>query len=138
MKRLLLSALLVALFAREGLAGERFEPGLWRSTATVEGRGSQTTGPRCVTTEEGRSMNGSADSIRTALASDPAWRGCEIRDVRAEGAAVDFVAACTGETVTTSRTIYAGTSYEGTIRVTVAGSPAMTMTVKGERTGACP
>lgn len=79
-------------------------------------------------------MNGSADAIQGALESDPAWKGCKIRDVKAEGMSV----ACAGDMVTASQTTYDGSSYEGTIRVTMAGSPLLAMTIKGKRVGSCP
>lgn len=138
MKKIFAIAALACLSMGAGHAAERFEPGSWLSTSIVGGRKTGTNGPRCVTAQEARSMNGTADTIRVALESDPAWKGCKIRDVKAEGTGVAFTAACAGEVVTTSQTTYAGSSYEGTIRVAVAGSPILAMTIKGERVGSCP
>lgn len=137
MKLRLTLTLLATLFAGATQAADRFEPGSWLSTSGGGGRMPQTNGPRCVTVQEARSMNGSADAIRTALEADPAWQGCRIGDVRAEGMSVIFTATCPGEIVTTSQTLYAGSSYEGTIRVTAAGAPMLAMTIKGKRTGPC-
>ena len=138
MKTRLILTVLAMPFAGAAHAAERFEPGSWRSTSSSGTNRSQTNGPRCVTAQEARSMNGTADTIRTALEADPAWTGCRIGDVRAEGMSVAFTATCPGDIVTTSQTRYAGSSYEGTIRVTASGSPMVAMTIRGERTGPCP
>lgn len=138
MKRVVFAGLLCLSLVQGADAGERFEPGLWRSTAVVGGGTGRVTGPRCVTAREAQSMNGSAAVIGALLAAEPDWQGCTIRDVRAEGMQVDFTAVCADSVVTTSQTTYRGSSYEGTIGVTRAGSPVMAMSIKGERLGACP
>lgn len=137
MQRIFISALL-CLSIESARAGERFEPGMWQSTSFVSGRKAGITGPRCVTAQEAQSMNGPVDSIRKALEADPAWRGCSIRDLRADAMRIDFTAACADAIVTTSQTTYRGSSYEGTISVTSAGTPTLAMSIKGERTGSCP
>lgn len=132
------AAFFFCLLAQGAYAGERFEPGLWQSTAFIGGRKGQATGPRCVTAREAQSMNGSASAIRKVLEVDPAWQGCAIGEVRAEEMQVDFTAICAGTVVTRSRTTYRGTSYEGTITVTRPEAPALAMSIKGERIGSCP
>lgn len=119
-------------------AGERFEPGLWRSTAIIGGQKGRETGPRCVAASEAQSMNGSASAIRKLLEADPAWQGCAIGEVHEDEMRVDFSAVCAGAVVTTSRTTYRGSSYEGTITVTSPQAPALAMSIKGERIGSCP
>ncbi|MGO4403420.1 DUF3617 domain-containing protein [Bosea sp. RAF48] len=132
------AAFSLLLLVQGAYAGERFEPGLWQSTAFIGGKKGRVTGPRCVTTQEAQSMNGSASAIRKVLEVDPAWQGCAIGEVRTEGMQVDFTATCAGAVVTTSRTTYRGSSYEGTITVTRPETPALAMSIRGERVGACP
>ncbi len=131
-------ALFLGFLVQSASAGERFEAGSWQSSVIVDGKKGRITGPRCVAAQEAQSMNGSAATIRKVLEQDPAWQGCAIGEVQAEGMQVDFKATCAGAIVTTSRTTYRGSSYEGTITVTGPQSPALAMSIKGERTGACP
>ncbi|GAU80328.1 hypothetical protein BIWAKO_00214 [Bosea sp. BIWAKO-01] len=133
----LLPAALLALGCQGAQAADRFEPGLWRSSALIDGKTERRTGPRCVTDKEAQTMNGSAASIRGALEASPDWKACSIRDVRADGDSVAFSAVC-ADAVTTSQTRYQPSSYSGTITVTQPGAPTMTMSIKGERVGSCP
>lgn len=133
----LLPAALLALGCQGVQAADRFAPGLWRSSALIDGQAERRTGPRCVTAEEAQTMNGPAASIREALEASPDWKACRIRDVRADGDSVAFSAVC-ADAVTTSQTRYQPSSYSGTITVTQPGAPTLTMAIKGERVGSCP
>lgn len=137
MKPILVIALLV-LGCKVGWAADRFEPGLWRSTAVIDGKTTRKTGPRCVSSQEAEAMNGPAASIRKGLEASPDWKGCSILDVLVDGNRVDFSVACADAITTTSQTTYQGSSYVGTITVGKAGAPALRMSIQGERVGTCP
>ncbi|MDH7794023.1 MULTISPECIES: DUF3617 family protein [unclassified Beijerinckia] len=116
MKPILVLALLV-LGCKVGWAADRFEPGLWRSTAVINGKTTRQTGPRCISQQEADAMNGPAASVRKGLETSSDWKGCQIHDVLVDGNQVDFSATCADASTTTSRTTYQGSSYVGMITV---------------------
>jgi hypothetical protein len=135
---LVLLAAFIGLAATTASAQERMRAGLWEMATTKDGKPINS-GTRCLTAEEARSNNGDEKSLRDTLKASFAKASCTVKDVRATGNAVSYVAECgtgaSAHTLTSSIT-YRGDTVE--IQMTSKRPTATdTMITKGHRVGAC-
>ncbi len=106
----------------------RLEPGLW----VQSGMGGGTSEPRCVTSSEALSANGTDDEIRSALKAQSQAEGCSIASTTITGETIAFEQVCSGSHILVT-THYRGTS--STTEMTGAGIPAIKS--EGRRVGDC-
>jgi hypothetical protein len=142
--RISLSALAIALVGTCCALGEdhvNLQPGNWQVTMAMEMEGVAAVGAmpptvlnHCIKPEDVK------DPKTIAEGNQSKDRHCQVSDVKVENGKVSYGFTCDRGTTGQSEITYSGTSYEGTIVMTVAaGAKPMKLTqhVKGKRLGDC-
>jgi hypothetical protein len=136
----LLGAVLAGGRAADAADHPNIQPGNWEITTSMEIAGMPPrpamTNSHCIKPDHLRDSQSFADSIQESK------RGkCKVSDLKLESDKLSYSIACESGATGTSELVFAGTSYEGTNKMTVPGhgNGPMTITqhIKAKRIGDC-